>query len=186
MKTIRFTGVLIIGALILASCSSSTPSASSTSTTSPGSGSSTSSTTTTAVVTNSTGSAALSTVWPTCCAANLTAIGKAAEAVGNDVTQIGKNGGSGSTAQLVKDLGTLSTAVSSGLQATSTALSQVSNAGLTSYNNALSGLRTATNNAKSGCSSTTNACLNDIQSIEGKLTSVTDTASQLNTQVTGS
>jgi hypothetical protein len=182
VKTIRLTGTLIIGALILASCSSSTPSASSTTSTT----SSASSTTTTAVVSNSSEIAALSTVWPTCCDANLIAIGKAAQVVGNDVTQIGKNGGSGSTAQLVKDLSTMSSAVSSGLQAASNALSKVSNAGLTSYNNALSALRTATNNAKSTCSSTTNACLNDIQTIEGKLTAITDAASGLNTQVTGS
>jgi hypothetical protein len=185
VKTIRLTGALIVGALILAACSSSTPSVSGTSTTSPGSGAG-SSTTTTAVVTNSTGTAALSTVWPTCCAANLIAIGKAAEAVGNDVVQIGKNGGSGSTAQLVKDLATLSTAVSSGLQTVSGALGTVSNAGLTSYSNALAALRTTTNTAKSTCSSTTNTCLNSIRALEGKLTAVTDSASQLNTQVTAS
>lgn len=185
MKTIRLTGVLIVGAVILASCGSSTPSASSTtSTAATGAGSST--TSTTAAVTNSSGTAALSTVWPTCCDANLIAIGKSGEAVGNDVTQLGKNGGTGSTAQLVKDLGTMSSAVSSGLLAVSGALSTVSNAGLTSYQKALSALLTVTNKARSSCSSATNACLNDIQGIEGNLSAVTDAASAVNSQVTAS
>ena len=125
-------------------------------------------------------------MWPTCCDANLIAIGKAGENVGNDVIQIGKNGGSGSTAQLVKDLATLSSAVSSGLQAVSGALTTVTNGALTSYNNSLSALRAATNTAKANCSSTTNACLNDIQSIEGKLAAVTNVASQVNSQATAS
>ncbi|HWD52956.1 MAG TPA: hypothetical protein VG412_11185, partial [Acidimicrobiales bacterium] len=140
----------------------------------------------TAAVTNSSESAPLSSVWPTCCDANLIAIGKAGEAVGNDVTQLGKNGGTGSTAQLVKDLGTMSSAVSSALLAVSGALSTVPNAGLTKYHNTLSALQTITNKARSACASATNACLNDIQGIEGNLSAVTDAASALNSQVTAS
>ena len=178
VKTIRLTGVLIFGALILASCSSSTPSASSTtSTAASGSGNSTTTTT------SGGGTAALSTVWPSCCAADLTAIGNRAETVGNDVVNIGKNGG-GSTAQLIKDLHTMASAIASGQQSASNAASQVPTGTLTSYTSALSALRTATNNAVSACSSATNSCINDIQTITAKLKSVTTAASALNTAVT--
>ena len=180
MKTIRLTGVLIIGALILASCSSSTPSGSSTtSTAATGSGSGSSTTTTT----SGGGTAALSTVWPSCCAGDLTAIGNSAETVGNDVVNIGKNGG-GSTTLLIKDLHTMSSAVASGQQSASNAAGQVPVGTLTTYASALSALLTATNNAVSACSSATNSCINDIQTITAKLKSVTTAASALNTAVT--
>jgi len=180
VKGVRLIGAVMVGALILAACSSSTPSSSSTTS---GSGSSTTTATAPSTAGSGTGGAALSTVWPSCCAANLIAIGTTAQAVGNDVTQIGKNGGNGSTAQLVKDLGTFSSAVSAGAQASSTAVGQVSNPALTRYNTALSGLHTAVSHAVSACSTASNSCLNDIQTIDTKLSTVNTAATQLNAQI---
>ncbi|HEX3842412.1 MAG TPA: hypothetical protein VHU85_16585 [Acidimicrobiales bacterium] len=176
MRAIRLIGAVAVGALILASCSSSPPSSSSTTS---GSGSST---TTPPTTTGGSGGAALSTVWPSCCDNDLISIGSAAQAVGNDVTVIGQNNG-GSTTQLVADLRTFSSAVSTGLQSSVTAMGTVASGALASYNTALSDLNTATTNAIPACSTASNSCINDIQTIDTKLSAVNTAAKALTTDV---
>ncbi|HEX3459695.1 MAG TPA: hypothetical protein VHT49_02220 [Acidimicrobiales bacterium] len=121
-------------------------------------------------------------MWPSCCANDLIAMGSAAQAVGNDVTQIGKNNG-GSTTQLVKDLRTFLGTVSAGLQSSTTAMGTVASGALSGYNTALSELNTATGNAVPACSTASNDCINDIQAIDTKLGAVNTAATNLNNQI---
>jgi hypothetical protein len=98
------------------------------------------------------------------------------------VTQIGKNDG-GSTTQLVKDLRTFLGTVSAGLQSSTTAMGTVASGGLASYNTALSDLDTATTNAVPTCSTASNDCINDIQTIDAKLSAVNTAATTLDDQI---
>jgi hypothetical protein len=121
-------------------------------------------------------------VWPSCCNNDLVAIGAAAQAVGNDVTQIGQNNG-GSTAQLVKDLRTFSSAVSAGVQSSTTAMGTVASGALATYNNALSDLDTATSNTVPACSTASDTCISDIQTIDTKLSAVNTAAKALTAEI---
>ena len=182
LTTARYIGAAAIAAVVLAACgtTSSTPPSSTnasvtstTPTTPPGSGS------------GGSGTAVVSSVWPSCCSITYTAMGNSYAAVGKAVLQIGAQGGTGSTVTLVSSLGAFGNAVATTQQAVARAMATVapSAAGygqLAALETSLQQLASLTTSAQGACGSANNACLKAVTQTESVLKAANSHAANLN------